>query len=134
MPVGVTGGSKRFELKTLPEGFVVIKSMTYGQKLTRGDLTSKMKIQASRSSKDVQGEIDLMQRAVALWEYANLIEDHNIEDVDGRKLNFKDQQDVNKLGARIGEEISTYIGKLNNFEEDDNSELGKSSSASAQAS
>lgn len=114
----VVESSERKELRTCEGGFVVIRRMTYGQKLQRADLTSKMRVQASRKSKDVQGEIDLLQRQVTLWEFANLIADHNLTDARERKLDFKKPTDVEMISGRIGEEISKYIGDLNNFEED----------------
>lgn len=122
--------TKRYELKTCPpDGFVVIKRMTHGQKLQRADLSSKLSIDAS-SKKNAKTEIDLMQRAATLWEFANLIAEHNLEDVDGRTLNFKDVRDVEKIDGRIAEEIATHLSDLNNYEDDEDdpeSELGKSS-------
>jgi hypothetical protein len=131
----VTERSRRFDLKTCPGGYVVVKRMTHGQKLYRADLTSKMKINASKKSKDVQGEIDLLQRQTAFWEFANLIEEHNLTALvnasdpgsDERPLNFKVPADVEMLDGRIGEEISTRIAEVNNFEEDaddEDSDLG----------
>jgi hypothetical protein len=66
----------------------------------------------------VQGEIDMMQMKVTEWEYAHLILEHNLEDKDGRPLNFKNSRDVHLIDGRIGEEISSHISELNNFEED----------------
>jgi hypothetical protein len=137
MPVAVTGGSERFDLRTLPEGFVVIRRMNYGQKLTRGALSDKLRFTGSKKAKDIQGEIDLMQKQIAVWEWANLIESHNLQDKDGRELNFQNQADIEKVDARIAEEISTRIGEINNFEEDLDAEetnLGKSASTSVQGS
>jgi hypothetical protein len=145
MPVAVTGGTERFDLKTLSEGFVVIRRMNHGQKMTRGSLSDKMRFSSSKKSKDVQGEIDLMQREITIWEWTNLIEDHNLEEYinprkpeEGtRKLDFNRQIDIEKVDAKIAEEISTYISEINNFEadtEDEESELGKSASTSVQGS
>lgn len=137
MPIAVIGGSERFDLKSLPEAFVVIRRMTHGQKLQRGSMSDKMRFVATKKSKDMQGEIDLMQRQIALWEWQNLIEDHNLEayvnpndpSQGTRLLNLKDVRDIEMVDARVAEEISTRIGEVNNFEDDfDDSEtlLGKS--------
>lgn len=138
MPVAVNPNySERFDLKTLPEGFVVIRRMNHGQKMTRGSFTDKMKFSASRKSKDMQGEMDLMQRSITLWEWSNLIAEHNLEiHIDPndlskgtRLLNLRDVKDIELVDAPVAEEISTYIGKVNNFEDDfDDPEtlLGKS--------
>lgn len=118
MPVAViTEQSKTFDLKSCPpDGYVTIRRMTYGQKLTRTEMTSKLRIAMQKGTKDVQGEIDMMQRQVALWEFANLIADHNLTDTMNRKLDFANPADVQSLMGQVGEEISTYIDELNNFE------------------
>ena len=145
MPIAVTGGSERKNLKTLADAYVVIRRMNHGQKMTRGSLSDKMRFSGSKKSRDVQGEIDLMQREITLWEWMNLIEDHNLEEYinprkpeEGtRKLDFSRPADIEKVDARVAEEISTYIGELNNFEDDvddEGSELGKSASPSGQGS
>jgi hypothetical protein len=145
MPVAVTGGNKRFDLKTLPGAFVVIRRMNHGQKMARGTLSDKMRFSGSKKQKDVQGEIDLMQRATTLWEWQNLIEQHNLEEYVNpsvpeqgvRKLDFSNVADIEKVDAQVAEEVSTYIGELNNFEadmDDETTELGKSASTSVQGS
>ena len=137
MPIAVTGGSEHFQLRSLEGGFVEIKRMTHGQKLQRGSFTDKMKFSSSKKSKDMQGEMDLMQRSVTLWEWANVIGDHNLEcyvnplnpEQGTRLLNLKDIRDCEAVDARIAEEISTYISRVNNFEDDLDDEdtlLGKS--------
>lgn len=135
MPIAVTGGSERFDLKTCPEGFVEIKRMTHGQKLTRGSFADKMTFKGGK--KDFQGQMDLMQATTTRWEWANVIASHNLEtwvnpldqSQGTRLLDFGKQADIDAVDAKIAEEISTYIGKVNNFEddfEDDQTLLGKS--------
>jgi hypothetical protein len=133
MPVAVVvQSSERRELKSLPEGYVVIKRMTYGQKLLRSELNMKMLIEMGGKGKaDMQGEMKIMSRQVALWEFANLIEDHNLTDAEGRTLDFNRNVDVERIEGKIGEEISTYIDELNNFEkevEDENLPSGSAAS------
>jgi hypothetical protein len=121
MPVAViTQASERFELKSLPGAFVVIKRMTFGQKLMRSEMAMKMTLETGgdKKSKDFAGEMKMMNRRTTLWEFAELIEDHNLTDVDERKLNFKQPTDVDKLAGQIGEEISTLIDSINNFEDE----------------
>src|SRR4051794_28581743 len=135
MPIAVTGGSERFELKSLEGGFVVINRMTHGQKLHRSSFQDKMTFKGNK--KDFQGQMDLMQRSVTLWEWTNIIGDHNLEayinsndPAQGtRLLNLKDVKDIESVDAKVAEEISTYISRVNNFEEEfDDAEtlLGKS--------
>jgi hypothetical protein len=111
----------REELKSLEGGYVVIKRMTYGQKLLKSQLTMKMRMDM-QDKKKMGADIDLATRAVALWSFANLIGDHNLTDADGRKLNFRAPSDVEALAGPIGEEIDTLIDKHNNFEDDEETE------------
>jgi hypothetical protein len=52
-----------------------------------------------------------------LWEFANLILDHNLTDAQDRKLNFKDPNDVKSIRGQVGDEIQLYINEMNSFEE-----------------
>jgi|SRR4051794_27237511 len=122
MPVGViTEPMVREELKTLEGAYVVIKRMTYGQKLTRSQMAMKMRMQFQGKGQKEDGgiDIDMMNRLVSLWSFANLIAEHNITDVDERLLNFRNVADVEKLSGPVGEEIDSLIDKLNNFDEKD---------------
>lgn len=117
MPVAVIQESNhKFDLKSLPEGYVVIREMTYGERLMRQGLSGKMKLIADQKS-EYAGEVEMATKKLALWDFANLIIEHNLDDLDGRRLNFKLEHDVNKLSSRIGEEVGTYIDKVNSFED-----------------
>jgi len=136
--------TERIDLTSCPGGYVIVRRMTYGEKLSRAELSGKMRILSNKVDKDAVGEINMMQKQVQLWEFANLILEHNLEHQQHteqsdcyagkcscpiRPLNFKNQQDVELLAAQIGEEISSRMDKLNNFEEDE--EVKNSPSGSA---
>lgn len=110
----VTQNTERFELKACPEGFVVIRRMTYGEKLNRQE--DIMNMQTGMDDKKMQ--IQIMTKKVALQDFANLIVEHNLTDENDRPLNFKNAADVVRLDPRIGDEIGQYIDLLNSFEED----------------
>lgn len=114
----VSQDSERFELKTLPEGFVVIKRMTYGQSLQRRELV-KLGFIIGAKSKDTTGEMALANKEVSYLEFSWCILDHNLEDDNGNKLNLANRYDVDKLDPRVGQEIDSLISALNNFEDDD---------------
>lgn len=117
MPVAVVSDEyTKKELKSLPGGFVVIREMSYGERIMRSGLTGAMKI-LKDSRSDYAGELSMETQKITLWDFANLVMEHNCEDVDGRTLNFKVESDVRKLGSRVGEEIGTYIDEINNFED-----------------
>ena len=107
------------DLKSLPEGFVKIKRLSYGAKLHRRAMVSKMTIQGGGKKSDFAGEMSLINEAATQYDFANCIVDHNLDDAEGRKLNFKSVQDITSLDPRVGEEIDKYINELNNFEEED---------------
>lgn len=121
MPKAVTSGSdtERYDLKSCPpDGFVVLRRLTYGEFLERRQMSSGMKVSASRSN-DFEGLLDLMNRKTTEYEFKNCIVDHNLEDENGNQLDFRKATTLTRLDPRVGEEISTYISKMNQFEEDD---------------
>ena len=120
MPVAVvTDPYVRFDLKTVEEGYIIVKRMTYGQKMTRQQMAMKMKMQVGNRKEDSEIDIDMMNRLTSLWSFSNLIHEHNLTDEKERPLNFKNYADVEKLAGPIGEEIDTLIDKVNNFNEKD---------------
>jgi hypothetical protein len=106
----------RFELKTLEGAFVVIRRMTFGEKLARQDEIFSM--HASMESKQL--EMNMLNKKAALKDFGNLVIDHNLTDENDRKLNFANPQDVLMLDPRVGDEISGYIDQLNSFEDSEN--------------
>jgi hypothetical protein len=117
--VVVNGISDKVLLKTLPpDGFVVVRRMTYGEELARSGKATKLLVGGDGKNKaDFQGEVDIQTEALALWDFANLVVEHNCEDIDGRTLNFKNVNDVKKLDSRIGKEIGEIIDAFNTVEE-----------------
>jgi hypothetical protein len=110
--------TQKFDLKTLPEGFVVLRRMSYGQILQRRMFT-KLEVGGSGKSGDFRGELAMANRKVTEFEFANCIVDHNLEDAGGRKLNLNLPADFNQLDPKIGQEIEGYITEMNNFEADE---------------
>lgn len=116
--------TQKFDLKTLPEGFVVLRRMSYGQVLQRRMFT-KLEIESSGKSRDFRGEMAMTNVKVTAFEFQHCVVDHNLEDKDGRKLDLTKPADFNKLDPRVGQEIEGYISEMNNFEEDEeNSQPG----------
>jgi hypothetical protein len=138
MPVAVAvsgNEGERYELKSAPpDGFVLLRRLSYGQKMFRQSLLSKAKMEMAggqnraerraNANKSFTTELELMNEKVTLFEFANCILDHNLEDLNGQKLDFHNPEHVKMLDGRIGEEINELINDINNFEMDD--ETGKS--------
>lgn len=134
MPVAVaTDIPERVELKSLPAnpaiegpdgeaGFVMIRRLSYGEKMAKRSFNSKMTVKSTRGKKDAESIIDTFNERSDLFDFANCITDHNLTDKQGRKLDFRNEKDVKALGGRVAEEIQTAMDKINNFEDDE--ELG----------
>lgn len=144
MPLAIAidnNDGEKFELKTVKDGFVVLRRLSYGQKMSRQGLLSKAKMmtgsgggnRAERRAKANQGfmaELELMNADVTLFEFANCIVDHNLEyltDPEDRssiaRLDFTNPAHVKMLDGRVGEEINDLINEINSFEADE--EMGK---------
>lgn len=122
MPKATWDGSatERFDLKSCPpDGYVVLRRLSYGEMLHRRDMVSKMTFTApgnGRGAKDVQSEMKIAQTIVTEYEFKQMVVDHNLEDASGQKLDFGRNGTVASLDPRVGEEISTYIDKMNQLE------------------
>lgn len=128
MPSAVVNfaATEEYKLKTLPGGFVKLRRLSYGQKLERQSMA--MQTQIAGEGKKASMEMTMMQQVVTAFEFKNCIADHNLEDEQGTKLDFRKKENVFRLDPRIGEEIETYIDKMNNFEEGDEAENSDSGS------
>jgi hypothetical protein len=125
MPVAVVTNalSDKKPLTSLPEGYVIVRRMNYGEKLLRSNMAAKF-LMGGTSKDDVQGELSMQTEEVAYWDFANLVVEHNLEDTDGRVLNFKIKADVKKLDGAIGDEIGRIIDE---FQEPEKTEEVKNS-------
>lgn len=114
------------ELKSLPEGYVVLRRLSYGQYLVRREMATKLSFSGG-GPKDTTGEINVANKLVTEYEFAHCIVEHNLENENEVLLDFKQPWAVHALDPRVGEEIGGYIDELNQFE----AELGNSGNGSA---
>jgi len=122
--------TERHELKSAPpDGFVVLRRMSYGHKLQRQAMAVQMDMKGQ--GKTAEASVRTETTKVAVFEFGHCIVDHNLEDVDGRKLDFTRAADVIKLHPQVGDEIDALIGDMNNF---DTEEMENLSDGSEQAS
>lgn len=112
--------TKRHDLETIEGGWVEIRPMTYGQFLQRRDMAMRMGMSGRAGAEKV--DIDMMQEAVTRFEFKVCIADHNLEDENERKLALSEPKDFNKLDPRIGQEISSLIDSLIQWEDPKSSE------------
>jgi hypothetical protein len=115
--------TERFELTTLPAeggeegGWVELKTMSYGAFLKRKDMITKMSVKGQ--GKSAETLLEMANEKLTHYEFRECIVDHNLEDDGGNKLDFSKPTAIQRLNPRVGEEISTYIDKLNKFDEQD---------------
>ena len=137
MPIatGVSDDRKMIKLKSLPEGYVVIRRLTWGEKLHRKSFMDKVKVNsdgASNRSKasNFSTEINMMNEEVTKFEFTTCIVEHNLEYNAGteevpdiRLLDFRIPAHIKMLDGNVGEEINDAIEEYNNFEAEE--ETGK---------
>ena len=115
-------GVERRELKTLPEGFVTLRRLSYGEILQRREMV-KLAVTSAKGSKDFQGEMAMASAQTTQFEFRHCIVDHNLEDDKGNKLDFSSPVVLRSLDPRVGQEIEKFISDMNNVAEDED-ELG----------
>jgi hypothetical protein len=104
------------KLKSLDGGWVKLRRMSYGERLHRTDIAMTMSMQQDNRAKTGKMEIKQAQTSVGRFEFATCIVDHNLEKEDGTQLNFKNDLDFGQLDGRIGEEISSLIEDMHDWE------------------
>lgn len=120
MPVAVVTNTQSDKIPLItapPDGYVVVRRMNYGEELKRSGMAAKLLMSSTKDSKDFQGQIDMQTEEVAFWDFANLVVEHNMQDADGRLLNFKNRADVVKLSGAVGKEIGQIIDDFNGAKE-----------------
>lgn len=110
---------QRYDLKSCPGGFVVLRRMNYGEFLQRREMAMQMKMTSEGKSKNSATEMDLSmaQTKVAQFEFRNCIVEHNLEDHAGTLLDFRQAWTLSQLDPRIGEEIGELIDKMHQFDD-----------------
>lgn len=111
----------RKDLKTLPpDGFVLIRPLSFGQMLERRDMASKMYMEQTRRGRgNDRMNIETMMQASRQYEFAHCIVEHNIEDENGQQLNFNNPLALTVLDPRVGAEIEKFLDEINREDEED---------------
>lgn len=118
------------DLHALPEGWVELRRMPYGQWLHRQELAMRMSIETQggqRSNQGIKGEMVMANQAVTQFEFTQCVVDHNLENDAGEKLDFRSAQTMQLLDPKVGNEIAQYIMELHEFDSG-NSSSGSDSS------
>jgi len=120
------GKTDKFDLKSCPGGFVVLRRMSYGEKLQRQTMSTEASLRGE--GRNQQMSLHMMNHRVTVFEFSHCIVEHNLEDENGQQLKFGDEQDVFRLDPRVGDEIAGHIDDMNNFEDTDEAKNSNSGS------
>ena len=112
----MTGGVRK-ELRTLPDGFVELRQMSYSEMLARRDIVTRLSMSQKKDNDKI--DVELANLAANRFSFAKCIIDHNLEDEFGNKLDFQNDMTLQVLDPRIGVEIEQYIDELNQDAEDE---------------
>jgi hypothetical protein len=110
----------RKDLKTLEGAFVELRQLSFDEMLERRDKAMRMSMeQRPGKKKDDTAKIDFesAMQWTRFFEFSRCIVDHNLEDEQGKKLNFENRMTLKILDPKVGVEIEKYIEDMN--EEDD---------------
>ena len=112
--------TQKFDLDTVEDGYVVLRRMDYGQQLMAQDESiqaitrDRRKRNGSGPSENVnEVEMKLISSTATARAFAACIVDHNLEDDQGRKLDFTNPSDVFLLELNVANEINEKINDLN---------------------
>lgn len=131
MPVATVdiNATKKFQLKTCDGGEVTLKRMSYGESVQRRAMM-KLSFDASGGKNDFKGEMAMASVDIQRYEFQCCIVDHNLTDANDRPLDLTNVRDMSILDPRVGQEIETYISKMNDFDEGADEEGNSESGAS----
>lgn len=130
MPVAtiIDSVSDKKPLASLPDAYVIVRRMNYGEQLARTGMATRFLVGSDGknggNADAFKGELDIQTAEVALWDFANLVVEHNLTDANEHPLNFKNPAHVRSLHPKVGEEIGQIIDEWNDSE---NSEETKNS-------
>jgi hypothetical protein len=130
---------EREELKTAPadpniegdeQGFIMVRPLPYGMKLSRRDKASKMSMEVAarrgrgKRAEEEQQKLDLetLSEAANAFDFAYCIGDHNLLDAQGNKLDFSNPMSLKLLDPKVGSEIENILTKYNEDEDEESLE------------
>lgn len=132
----------RVDLKTLPEGYVMLRTLSFYEMEMRRDIAGRAYQEVRDDSKKNKDDeetrrayFESMNVAVTEFEFRSCIVEHNlfVDEAETQLIDFNKPMRTWKLAPKIGEEISLAIEKLTQLDEEDDLtplETARSSSSS----
>lgn len=114
----------KHNLKSVPGGYVELKTLSFDQMLERRDNAMRMSQQISQgNSQSVQVDLKLANQWATHFEFKNCIVDHNLTGESEEKLDFSDPYTLKVLDPKAGAEIQRYLDELNKEEDDESGDF-----------
>lgn len=120
---------ERFDLKTAPpDGYVMLRPLPYGHKLSRRSKATKMMMrsQPNQSRRQAQQaeqvfEVESMDEWAVAFDFQYCIGEHNLQNRNGSLIDFSKNthMQIKMLDPKVGTEIEQLIDKLNNDEDEE---------------
>lgn len=120
----------RYDLKSLPDGYVEIRRMPFRDWLKRQEMAMRIMVEGNKGQggqSGMKGEMVMANEVVTTFEFSRCIVSHNLQHPNEELMDFNSPSTLAILDSRVGNEISTYITELHEFDEG-NSETGSTSS------
>jgi hypothetical protein len=128
MAKGTSSGklSDRLPVKSAPpDGYVVLRRRTYGEKKKRDDMQVRMTVAAAEKQQQngqlAQPEamsMEINSLLVARYDFRTCVVEHNITDENDRLLDFSNPADLELMDEPVGEEIEKLIRDFNSPPDD----------------
>lgn len=124
------GEYTKVDLKTAPpDGFVEIRPLPYGMKLTRRSKSTKMMMRAQQPTRGKKAEnpenvfeLDNQDEWAVAFDFAYCIGTHNLQNADGTLIDFTNPMSLKALDPKVGSEIERAIDSLNNDDDEESLE------------
>lgn len=119
MPSAVTSTeTKTVNLESVEGGVVELRRFSYGERLSMRSISSRMSMGSYDPKKSDEENAEAMAFSMDMeklnfYRFSKAIVSHNLEDDKGRKLNFTNRADFNRLNESVGREIEAAIEQLN---------------------
>lgn len=109
----------RKDLKSLEGAFVELRQLSFDEMLERRDKAMRMTSvgMGGKKGEAVKMEFESAMQWTRYFEFSRCIVEHNLEDDEGKPLNFQNSMTLKILDPKVGVEIEKYIEDMN--EEDD---------------
>lgn len=122
--------TERLDLKSLEDGYVIARRLTYGEKQRRMQIAAGQSIETGARNNGRPDKVDVVIHNfdIQFYDFSHCIVEHNLtkDDADTQLINFKNMADFEQLDDKIGNEIETFLDSINNEDSEEAREAFKS--------